>query len=414
MTNEAATGKIVIVGAGECGGRAAVALRERGWKGKITVVGEETLPPYERPPLSKGFLSNKDETSTSGNGDAARFGALEIEHLSNVKVESLNRSAHTLSLADGRHLSYDRLLLATGASARRPSVPGGNLALCLRTRADAENIRSRLLPRKKVVIIGGGLIGLELAASATILGCSVTLIERNDKVLSRCAPKSIADIVETRHRAEGVRFILGAGVTSIEDRTDALLVSTTTGLTLNADVVIAGIGALPNVALAQVAGLAIENGISTNEFLQTSDPDIFAAGDCASTIHPLLDGVRLRLESWRSALEQGERAARNMLGGDVGQGTLPWFWSDQFELCLQVVGLPQTAAATVERWLGPDALLNFHLDGEGRLVAASAVGQLNLIAKDIRVAEMLIVQSARPDPRLLAEPGYRLKTLLAA
>ncbi|WP_426131483.1 NAD(P)/FAD-dependent oxidoreductase [Pararhizobium sp. PWRC1-1] len=414
MTNETATGQIIIVGAGECGGRAAVALRERGWKGKITIVGEETLPPYERPQLSKGFLTKKDETSTFGNADSTKFGPLEIKHLVNVKVESLDRAAHSLSLADGRHLFYDRLLLATGASARRPSIPGSELALCLRTRADADRIKARLSPEKKVIIIGGGLIGLELAASATLLGCRATLIERNDKVLSRCAPISIAGIVEARHRAEGVRFIFGTGVKSIEDRTDGLLVSTTTGSTLVADVVIAGIGAVPNVALAKAAGLAIENGISTNEFLQTSDPDIYAAGDCASTIHPLLAGVRLRLESWRSALEQGERAARNILGEDVRQGTLPWFWSDQFELCLQVVGLPQTAATTIERWLSPDALLNFHLGGEGRLVAASAVGLLNLIAKDIRVAEMLIVQSARPDPRLLAEPGYRLKTLLAA
>ena len=414
MTNETATGQIIIVGAGECGGRAAVALRERGWKGKVTVVGEETLPPYERPQLSKGFLTKKVETSTFGNADSTKFGPLEIEHLVNVKVESLDRAAHSLSLADGRHLSYDRLLLATGASARRPSIPGGEMALCLRTSADAENIRTRLHPGRKVVIIGGRLIGLEVAASATIQGCSVTLIERNDKVLSRCAPISIAGIVEARHRAEGVRFIFGTGVKSIEDRTDGLLVSTTAGLTLDADVVIAGIGALPNVALAKAAGLAVDNGISTNEFLQTSDPDIYAAGDCASTVHPLLDGVRLRLESWRSALEQGERAARNILGEDVRQGTLPWFWSDQFELCLQVVGLPQTGGTTIERWLSPDALLNFHLDGEGRLVAASAVGQLNLIAKDIRVAEMLIARRARPDPRLLAEPTYRLKTLLAA
>jgi 3-phenylpropionate/trans-cinnamate dioxygenase ferredoxin reductase subunit len=412
--NDGATGKIVIVGAGECGGRAAVALREHGWNGVITVVGEEPWLPYERPHLSKGFLTQRDEAHPGGNGDALRFGALNIEHLASVKVDALNRSAHSLSLSDGRHLSYDRLLLATGASARRPSVPRGELALCLRTRADADRIKVSLVPKRRVVIIGGGLIGLELGASATMLGCSVTVIERNDKLLSRCAPQSVADIIETRHRAEGVRFVLGAETTSINAGTDALFVSTTTGLTLDADVVLAGIGAVPNVALAEAAGLAIENGISTNEFLQTSDPDIYAAGDCASTIHPLLDGARLRLESWRNALEQGERAARNMLGGNVGEGTLPWFWSDQFELCLQVVGLPQMANRTVERSLGPDAMLNFHLDTDGRLVAASAVGQLNLIAKDIRVAETLIARRARPDPRLLAEPGYRLKTLLAA
>jgi 3-phenylpropionate/trans-cinnamate dioxygenase ferredoxin reductase subunit len=266
----------------------------------------------------------------------------------------------------------------------------------------------------KVVIIGGGLIGLELAASAIILGCSVSVIERNDGVLSRCVPESVADIIETMHRAQGVRFILGTGVASIADRAGALIVSTTTGLTLHADVVIAGIGAVPNVALAQASGLAIENGVSTNELLQTSDPDIYAAGDCASTIHPLLDGARLRLESWRSALEQGERAARNMLGADARQETLPWFWSEQFELCLQVVGLPQTAATTVERSLGPHSLLNLHLDATGRLLAASAVGPLNLIAKDIRVVETLIARKAKPDPRLLADPSYRLKTLLAA
>jgi 3-phenylpropionate/trans-cinnamate dioxygenase ferredoxin reductase subunit len=180
------------------------------------------------------------------------------------------------------------------------------------------------------------------------------------------------------------------------------------------DIVIASIGAVPNDTLAVQAGLAVENGITTDEFLRTSDPTILAAGDCASTIHPLFGNRRLRLESWRNAIEQGERAARNMLGEGISQETVPWFWSDQYDLCLQVTGLVDVAIRTVERRLGQDATLNLHLDDTGTLVAASGIGPLSLIAKDIRIAEMLIGRRIRPDQTLLSQPGYRLKSLLAA
>lgn len=178
--------------------------------------------------------------------------------------------------------------------------------------------------------------------------------------------------------------------------------------------VIAGIGAVPNDKLAQQAGLAVENGITTDEFLRTSDPTILAAGDCASTIHALFGNRRLRLESWRNAIEQGERAARNMLGEGISQETVPWFWSDQYDLCLQVTGLVDVAIRTVERRLGQDAILNLHLDETGTLVAASGIGPLSLIAKDIRIAEMLIARRIRPDQILISQPGFRLKSLLAA
>jgi 3-phenylpropionate/trans-cinnamate dioxygenase ferredoxin reductase subunit len=261
-------------------------------------------------------------------------------------------------------------------------------------------------------VIGGGFIGLEIAASARARGCDVTLIELGPRLLTRGVPREIADIIAGRHRAAGVRVVLGARLAGVETQGDQHAVVLDDGTRIACDGVVAGIGAVPETALAEAGGLAVENGVRADETLRTSDPEIFAAGDCCSFPHPLFNGRRIRLEAWRNAQDQGALAARNMLGADEPYATVPWFWSDQYDLSLQIAGLPDEGAEAVARGLGDGAAMYFHRAGDGRLVGASAVGPIAKVAREVKLAEMLIARQARPDPALLADPGVRLKELL--
>jgi len=403
---------MVIVGAGECGARAAVALREHGWQGDIVLVGEEPHAPYERPPLSKTFLTERLDFAP--NADAARLAELGIEHRSSTRVTRLDLPNRQAILDAGESMPYHRLLIATGARARRLAIPGGEAAHSLRTHDDALALRERIRPGSRLVLIGGGFIGLELAASAAMMGARATVLETQPRLLSRNVPADIAAIIEQRHRAAGVALHFAATVKRIESADGISVIHLASGASIEADVVVAGIGAEPNVALAADAGLETRNGIVVDEHLRASDPHVFAAGDCACFVHPVFGGRRLRLESWRNAQEQGELAARNMLDMRARHEAVPWFWSDQYDLCIQIAGLPDMATVHVDRRPKPEALLRFHLDAQGRLVAASGVGPLGDIARDIRLAEMLIARGATPDPALLADPQLRLKSLLAA
>jgi 3-phenylpropionate/trans-cinnamate dioxygenase ferredoxin reductase subunit len=224
----------------------------------------------------------------------------------------------------------------------------------------------------------------------------------------RGVPERIARIVHDRHQAAGVELILGTGIASIGPHS----VTLSDGREFAADDVVAGIGAAPDTSLAEAAGLAIENGIAVDATLRTSDPHIYAAGDCCSFPHALFGGARIRLEAWRNAQAQGSHAAENMLGADKEFQAVPWFWSDQYELSLQIAGLPQQGADIVERKPGPDSLLLFHLSPDGRLVGASGIGPGNAIARDIKLSEMLIARRAHPDAAALADPSVALKSLL--
>lgn len=404
---------MVIVGAGECGGRAAVTLRELGWLGSITLIGAEAYPPYERPPLSKTFLTDKTSPLFKGNADSERFDELSITHRAACRVISIDRGRRHVLLESGETMEYHRLLLAVGAEARRLPVKGADTIRVLRSHSDAVQLRAHLTAGKRVVIIGGGFIGLELAASATQLGAKVTLIEAQARLLSRIVPADIAAIIEDRHRVAGVELHIGAGLAEIAADTIGSEITLTSGKHIAGEIVIAGVGAEPNVSLAKEAGLEIDNGIAADASFRTSDPAIFTAGDCAAVEHPFF-GRRLRLESWRSAQEHGVLAAHNMLDRPAVQDAMPWFWSDQYELCLQIAGLPDLAVAGIDRRLAPDAVLKFGLDAAGRLVSASAIGPLEMIAKDMKLAERLIARKSQPDPRALADPAQRLKSLLAA
>jgi 3-phenylpropionate/trans-cinnamate dioxygenase ferredoxin reductase subunit len=263
-------------------------------------------------------------------------------------------------------------------------------------------------------VIGGGFIGLEVTASAVERGASVTLIEAAPRLLSRGVPAAIAERVHDRHARAGVDLRLGAGVAGIERvrHGPELAVRLADGGRIACDAVIAGVGAVPETALAEDASLAVENGIAVDATLRTEDPDVFAAGDCCSFPHPLYGGRRIRLEAWRNAQDQGAAAARSILGGDEPYAAVPWFWSDQYDETLQIAGLPDEGKRTVERDVGAGASLVFHLADDGRLVAASGVGENARIARDVRLAEMLIAARATPDPAALAAPDVKLKSLL--
>jgi 3-phenylpropionate/trans-cinnamate dioxygenase ferredoxin reductase subunit len=405
---------IVIVGAGECGARAAFALREKGFGGEITLIGTEPHLPYERPPLSKDGLAGAEPPRLVA--DAGRYEEAGIAVLTNVSVESIDRRHKAVRLGDDRAIRYDRLLLATGARPRTlPGTPENSDRIrVLRTHADALAIRGALRTGRKLAIIGGGFIGLELAATARKLGAEVVLIEGLPRVLSRGVPEEIAAVVADRHRQEGVEIVCGARIAALEANDDGARVVFADGASRLADLIVVGIGAIPNTELAEAAGLLIENGIAVDETLRTSDPDIYAAGDCCSFPLSHYRGRRVRLEAWRNAQDHGALVAANLMGAAVPVASVPWFWSDQYELTLQIAGLADDATTTARRDLGDGAFILFHLDGEGRVIAASGIGPGNAVARDIRLAEMLIAAASRPDPAVLSSPETKLKTLLAA
>ncbi|TGQ74233.1 ferredoxin reductase [Mesorhizobium sp. M00.F.Ca.ET.186.01.1.1] len=405
---------MVIVGAGECGGRAALALRDLGYEGPVTLVGDEPHLPYERPPLSKEAMASETPEIRAITSDEL-LAEKSIRHLRSVRAAGIDRTAHVVRLSDGASLSYDKLLLATGSTPRKLPMPGlGSRCVYLRTFADALAIRAHLRAGSRIAIVGGGFIGLELAASARKLGASVTVIEAQPRILMRGVPVEIAGIVHDAHEAEGVKILAGQGITAIADDSAEVRVTLADGKDIVADLSVIGIGAVPVTTLAAEAGLTIDNGIAVDAELRTSDPDVFAAGDCCSFPLAVYGGRRVRLEAWRNAQEQGALAARNMLGAGEAHAAVPWFWSDQYGLSLQIAGLSDEGRGIVRRDLGEGAFILFHLAEDGRLVAASGIGPGNTVARDIRLAEMLIGKRAKPAPEALGSPDVKLKALLAA
>lgn len=392
---------IVIIGAGEAGTRAAFATREAGFSGTVTLIGTEPHLPYERPPLSKpldGAVQMK-AICTAEALEAA--GIIYHRGLTATRIDAASR---TMALSDGRTLLYGKLLLATGARARRLACPGAERALDFRTYGDAATLFSRAETGSPVVIVGGGLIGMELAAVLRGKGIAVSIVEAAARPLGRAVPPRFAEKLYARHQEEGVCFHLGLGITEITPDAVALA----DGNSVPAGTVISAIGVLPDTALAERAGLATANGILTDAFLRTSDPHIFAAGDCAAVSQS--GGGTMQFESWRNARSQAETAARNMTGAREAFAAPPWFWSDQYDLSLQVTGLPQPGHRRILRPVA-EGELEFYLE-DGRLVAAAGLGTGNGVARDIKLAEMLIAAGITPDLSALADPAVNLKALL--
>lgn len=402
---------IVIVGAGQAGGRAAEALRKSGHVGPVTLVGEEPEAPYERPPLSKAVLTGEKPASVTTLLPTSFYADNQITLVAGTRVEAIDSTAHSVTLADGRRLYYDKLLLCTGGRVRTlPFAPIGQPGvLYLRTLSDSLKLGAALKSAKRLAVIGGGFLGLEAAASARKLGLEVTVIEIKPYLLDRAMAPQIARFIEDIHRHKGVELHLGATVTGIvgNDRIEALELAD--GTRLPADVVLVSVGIVPNTELAAQAGAKIENGIVVDEFGKTTVQDIYAAGDVANHPNPIL-GHRLRLESWQNAQNQAIATARGLCGEPAPYAEVPWFWSDQYEFNIQMVGAPLKTDRVVLR--GDPAtgrFLCFNLS-DGIVVGATSFN----MGGEIRFARKMVEVRARLDPDILADPMKRLRDIVAA
>ncbi len=396
----------IIVGAGQAGAWAAVSMRQAGFAGRIIVVGEENWLPYERPPLSKSMLTAEPEPAAQYFHDKAKYEAQRVEFVLGMPVVFLDVASRQIELGDGRVLSYDRLLLASGGRARLLGVPGGERALLLRTLDHALVLRQRLASARRVVCIGAGVIGLEIAASARALGAAVTVLEAALAPMGRSVSAEGARFISDLHASNGVELRCGVIVKELErasDRSEHVIYGN--GEAVAADLVVAGVGMERHLALAEQAGLEIDGGIVVDEFGQTSAPGVYAAGDVASFPHPLY-GRRLQLESWRHAQNHGVAVGRAMSGAPVAYDDVPWFWTDQHGVNLQVAGLPNEAVQTVLR--GPGKFTAIHLAEDGRVVGVTAADN----PREIRAGTALIKARARPDPARLEDASVPLQSLI--
>jgi 3-phenylpropionate/trans-cinnamate dioxygenase ferredoxin reductase component len=396
---------MVIVGGGMAAARACINLRANDYAGPITLVSEESLLPYDRPPLSKASIVDAEAYAPVLLIDCEIVASLKVDVRLGKTVTAINRAKKTISLNDGIEIPYHKLLLATGAKPRKLNCPGSEHTLTLRDHKDTVLLREKFKTGKNIVVIGGGFIGLELASSASQLGCNVTVVEAQPRILMRGVPEPIAKIVHERHLAAGVTMIIGIGISHLTEKA----VHLSDGRMIAADTIIAGIGASPETKLAADAGLTIDNGIACNAQMQTSDSDIYAAGDCASFI---LGDRRIRLEAWRSAQEQAATATSNMLGVEKTHNNVPWFWSDQYDLSLQIAGQADQGPTTITRIPSEGALVLFHMANDGTIKGVSGIGLGNSIGRDVKIAEMLIAKNAKPSPEILSDPAQPLKVLL--
>lgn len=393
---------LIIVGAGHAGGRAALTLREEGYTGRLILIGDEAHLPYERPPLSKGLLQGSIDLAGCSLCDEARLAELDIEHIAGNPVRQLDPAQQRLQLADGQWLAYAGLLLATGGRARRLPQAQANV-LYLRTHDEALALKAALRPGARLVVVGGGFIGLEVAATARSLGCDVTLLEAGPRLAGRVLPPVISEALLDVHRLHGVEVRLNVALESID--VDAVVL--VDGQRLPCDLVVVGIGMQPNIELAAAAGLDIGQGIRVDAHLRTSAPNVYAAGDVCEF---RLDGEYQRQETWRNAEAQGRHAALNLLGRELAFESLPGFWSDQYDWGLQTVGV--ITALTVSRPLPTGGLLLFYLDAEHHLQGACGWAPGNSVAKDIKLCERLISARVPLNPTSLADPDLSLKQLL--
>jgi len=393
---------LIIVGAGHAGGRAALTLREEGYTGRLILIGDEAHLPYERPPLSKGLLQGSIDLAGCSLCDEARLAELDIEHIAGNPVRQLDPAQQRLQLADGQWLAYAGLLLATGGRARRLPQAQANV-LYLRTHDEALALKAALRPGARLVVVGGGFIGLEVAATARSLGCHVTLLEAGPRLAGRVLPPVISEALLDVHRLHGVEVRLNVALESID--VDAVVL--VDGQRLPCDLVVVGIGMQPNIELAAAAGLDVGQGIRVDAHLRTSAPNVYAAGDVCEF---RLDGEYQRQETWRNAEAQGRHAALNLLGRELAFESLPGFWSDQYDWGLQTVGV--ITALTVSRPLPTGGLLLFYLDAEHHLQGACGWAPGNSVAKDIKLCERLISARVPLNPTSLADPDLSLKQLL--
>jgi len=402
--------RIVIIGAGQAGLSLAEALRAGGFGGAVTLVGEEDAPPYQRPPLSKKYLLGEMDAERLWLKPRDFYAAQGVELALGARADSIDRTGRLVRLSDGRVLPYDRLALTTGSRARRlPAAIGGDLpgVHVVRTLADVDAMASEVAPGRRALIVGGGYIGLEAAAVAAARGLSVTLIEAAPRILGRVASPETAAWFAALHRGRGVDLREGVGLDRLEAGPDGRVAAAVLadGARLEIDLAIVGVGILPNDDLAAEAGLAVENGIAVDAACRTDDPAIVAAGDCAS--FPWR-GRRIRLESVQNAIDMGKAAAASLLGAEAAYDPVPWFWSDQYDVKLQIAGLNAGYDRVVTRPGAREGALSVWYFGAGGLLAVDAMNDPRAYMTGKRWLEA----GASPDPEVLADPEADLRALV--
>ncbi|NKB56652.1 MAG: NAD(P)-binding protein [Alphaproteobacteria bacterium] len=398
----------VVIGAGQAGGRAVEALRANGFEGRIDLVGAETHLPYERPPLSKELLAG-DDAPFELMHDAAWFEERNITLHLGTPVTAIDRAAKRIVVGESRSLAYGKLLLTTGGVVRQLDIAGINLdnVHYLRTIEESRAIGDMLKSDARIVVVGGGFIGLEIAASARKRGCSVTVLEAADRLMGRALPSEIGSVFAALHGASGVDVRLNTGIERIEGRDRVERVVTSSGEAIEADGVVVGVGIVPDTTLAAEAGLRVEDGIVVDEFCRTSDSSIYAAGDVTHHPNPLV-GRRIRLESWQNAQNQAIAAAQNMHGADTPFEEIPWFWSDQFDVNLQMCGAPDGWDNLVTRGdlTARDGLL-FQRQGE-KIVGAIGLNR----PRDMRFIKRMMTAGKTPTAAELADEAVGFRDLM--
>ncbi len=401
----------VIVGASLAGAKAAQTLREEGFTGSVVLIGTEEERPYERPPLSKGYLLGKDGRDSIFVHEEGWYAEHDVELRLGTTATAIDRAARQVTLAGGETIGYDRLLITTGASPRRIRVPGADLdgVLYLRSVGDSERLGAAFRSGGRVVMAGSGWIGLETAAAARESGCEVTIVDPERSALHRSVGPELGEVFADLHRSHGVTFRFGEGVSELRGSGGKVTaVVTSTGTEIPADLVVVGIGAVPNSGLAAEADLEVDNGIVVDEALRSSDPDIFAAGDVANAFNPLL-GQRIRVEHWANALASGPVAARSMLGQKVSHDYVPYFFSDQYDLGMEAAGLPEPGRYDQVVCRGDKESLEFVAFwlSDGAVVAG-----MNVNVWDVNDDIQALIRSGTPvDSTRLTDPDVPLTDL---
>ncbi|MFT0545745.1 NAD(P)/FAD-dependent oxidoreductase [Allopusillimonas ginsengisoli] len=405
------TERVIIVGAGQAGGWAACTLRDEGYSGSIVLVGGEVHPPYERPPLSKEVLLGESDPHTLTIVDEAKLNELNVVCRFGVEVVSINRAEHTITLSGGEKLPYDKLILCTGGRARQLTIDGieHERVHVLRTLDDALRLKAALTEEVgRVLVIGGGWIGLEVAASSRRLGCDVTIVEYANRLCQRSVSPDMSDALLVLHREQGNEVLLGISVARLEQVESGLRVALSNGQTLICSHVIMAAGLVANDELAREAGLLCDNGIYVDEKCCTSDPNIYAAGDVAIT-EMFAVGTKARLESWQNAQDQGIAVAHSVLGHEISYKPTPFLWSHQFDQFIQIVGHVNSGVVTALRHTPNRGTLRFYLDGEQKIVGVIGMNA----GREFRSARQLVGGHASISPLDLADPGLPLKDLVA-
>ena len=402
---------IVIVGAGLAGAKAVESLRDEGYDGRLALVGDEPRRPYERPPLSKDYLRGEAELEAAYVHEPGFYAERSVDVLSSTAAIAIDVPGRTVALDGGEALPWDRLLIATGAEPRRLGVPGGDLdgVMYLRTVEDSDRLRAAFADGGRAVVVGAGWIGSEVAASARELGMEVTLLERLAVPLETVLGPTLGAFYGDLHRAHGVELVTGADLAAIEGDGRVERVRLADGRTIDCSVAVIGVGVAPRTALAESAGLAVDDGILVDGTLRTSVPDIFAAGDVANVLHPFY-GRRVRVEHWANALNQGPAAARNMLGRDEPYDRIPYFFSDQYDVGMEYSGLASGTDEVVVRGdLDAREFIAFWIS-DGRVVAG-----MNVNVWDVTDPIQALIRSRATINRArLADPAVPLEDLVPA